>query len=77
MKKSVIVSAFVLAGTLIPLAVGAQTRAEVNPGPAHARDRANADHSRSDTQRADGDGQHREARAPMDRQTRMPLRTGR
>lgn len=77
MKKSVIVSAFVLAGTLIPLAVGAQTRAEASPSAQHVRDRANADHSRSDTQRSDGDSQHREARAPMDHQMRMPLRTGR
>lgn len=78
MKKSVIVSSlFLLAGTTIPLAVSAQTRGEANPAPSHVRDHANVDHTRSDSQRSDGDNHHREARAPMDHVVRMPVRAGR
>jgi hypothetical protein len=79
MKKSAIVSAVVLFVTCFALVAHADAVAEGTRSAAatNVRDRANADHSRSEgrgTERADT---HRESRPLRDHQMPMPVRGGR
>ncbi len=76
MKKAGIVSAMVLFVTCVALVAQADPPAEGRGSAAasNVRERANADHSRSEGRGAERGDTHREPRPGRDHETRMPVR---